>query len=336
MSDMKRRIVELLSNTANWLVLSHEKPDGDAIGSAVALANAGKRLSKRVVLGCPDPYPKKYVFLCRGADVRVMDCFPSDFPVEDAAVVCLDTSNIARTVPGLAEERARRAIVNIDHHIDNEMYGTLNLVEADASSTGEVVAGLLAESPWGIEKQEAGALYVAMVTDNGHFSFASTSAKSHACAITLLKAGLSLSEITEKLNASLTSGALRLWGRAFSKVEVFGAGLAATMWLSASDFAETDAVREDTENLVNYLLRIKGVRLCALGTEVEDGTRFSIRARAPYNARLVAARFEGGGHDLAAGCTIHERMGPALAMMKREMERRIETGILETGLSDPR
>ena len=331
MSDIRRRIVDLLSNTADWLVLSHEKPDGDTIGSAVALANVGKRLSKRVVVGCPSPCPGKYAFLCNGVEFRVMDGFPSDFPVGDSVVVCLDTSNAERSVPGLLEERARRTIINIDHHIDNEMYGTLNLIESDASSTGEVVAALLAESSWGIEKPEADALYVAMVTDNGRFSFASTSTKSHECAIMLLKAGVSPSEITEKLNATLTSAALRLWGCAFSKIEVFCAGLAAMMWLSESDFAETGTTREDTESLVNYLLRIKGVRLCALATETDDGTRFSIRARAPYNARLIAAHFAGGGHDLAAGCTIHERMEPALAMMKREMERHLEAGI-----SDPR
>ncbi|MDL2264361.1 bifunctional oligoribonuclease/PAP phosphatase NrnA [Synergistaceae bacterium OttesenSCG-928-I11] len=327
---MKHRIVELLSSAANWLVLSHEKPDGDTIGSAVGLANVGKRLSKRVILGCPDPYPEKYSFLYDGLELRVLDCIPPDFPLEDSLIVCLDTSKIERSVPGLEKELPRHTIVNIDHHIDNEMYGALNLLEADASSTGEIVAELLSSSPWGIEKREADALYVAMVTDNGRFSFASTSVKSHMCAIMLLKAGVSPSEITEKLNANLTSNTLRLWGRAFSKAEVFCGGLAAIMWLADSDFDATGTTREDTENLVNYLLRIKGVRLCTLGTEVEGGTRFSVRARAPYNARVIASHFGGGGHDLAAGCTIHEPIGSALAMMKREMEERIEAGISDS------
>ena len=327
MSDIKQRIAELLSSATNWLVLSHEKPDGDAVGSAIGLARVGRRLSKRVVLGCPDPYPEKYSFLYGDLECRVLDRIPSDFTPDDSVVVCLDTSKIERSVPGLEEARGWRAIVNIDHHIDNEMYGTLNLVEAHASSTGEIVADLLAGLPWGIEKPEADALYVAMVTDNGRFSFASTSVKSHECAILLLEAGVSPSEIAEKLSASLTRGTLLLWGRAFSRIDVFCEGLAALMWLAKSDFEETGTTREETENLVNYLLRIKGVHLCALATETDEGTRFSVRARAPYNARLIATHFAGGGHDLAAGCTIRERMEAALATMKREMERRIEAGV---------
>jgi phosphoesterase RecJ-like protein len=147
----------------------------------------------------------------------------------------------------------------------------------------------------------------------------------------LIKAGVSPSEITEKLNANLTRSALLLWGRAFSHIEVFCGGLAATMWLAGSDFSETGAASEDTENLVNYLLRIRGVRLCALAVEMDDGTRFSVRARAPYNARLIASHFEGGGHNLAAGCTIREPMDAALSMMKLEMEYRIGTGLSDPG-----
>lgn len=307
------------------MVLSHEKPDGDTVGSALALARVGKRLSKNVILACPDNFPEKYSFIYEGFDLAVRSDIPANFP-NDGVVICVDTSKKDRSIEGLATTGLR--LVNIDHHVDNERFGLIDWIEPDASSTGEMIAELISSSPWGLEKPEADALYLAMTTDNGRFSFASTSVNSHRCAITLLEAGVSPSDIAEKLNSNLRRETLHLWGRAFSRVEVFSDGIIALSTLAGSDFVETDTTREDTENLVNYMLRIKGVKLCALLSEADGAVRASLRARAPYNARLVAAEFGGGGHDLAAGCTIKEKLEQAAADLRGVMERQVETRVI--------
>lgn len=322
---IKRQIVDLMAEASDWLVLSHEKPDGDTVGSAVALTRVGKRLSKNVTLGCPNDFPEKYSFIYEDIGYKVLNSVPEDFQDAASIVICVDIASEARSVKGLSASGLN--VINIDHHVDNARFGSLNWIDPGASSTGEMVAELILSSPWGIKKPEADALYLAMTTDNGRFSFASTSARSHSCAISLLEAGVSPSEIAEKLNSNIGKEALYLWGRAFSRVEVFSGGVAALMWLSDSDFKETGAAREDTENLVNYLLRIKGVKLCALLSETDRAVRVSLRARAPFNARLVAAGFGGGGHDLAAGCTLNESLERSVNVLRTAMEKYVEAGI---------
>ncbi|MDR1471481.1 MAG: bifunctional oligoribonuclease/PAP phosphatase NrnA [Synergistaceae bacterium] len=323
---MIEKILNIIENADNWLVLTHEKPDGDTLGCAVALAHFGGRMSKRVLLGCPDQCPERYAFLQNIAPVVTMRCLPDGFPGTGGVAICIDTSNAARSVPGLLGGALECLIVNIDHHIDNEEYGLVNWVDPAASATGEMVTELLFQSRWGIDPDEATALYAAIVSDNGSFSFPSTTLKSHECAMKLLNAGASPNDIAEKLDSNLSVGALRLWGRAISRAETFARGVCALCWITLEDFEGTGTTRQDTENLVNFLLRIKGVRLAALcsegiGWSDEREVRVSLRARAPFNARAVAGSFGGGGHDLASGCTLQLPISDALDAIRGNMEK---------------
>jgi phosphoesterase RecJ-like protein len=323
--DIIDKILQVLSASGRWLVLMHEKPDGDTAGCATAIASLGVRAGKDVILGCPEPYPSKYLFMLRDIPHSVMESVPPDFAGEGCVVISLDTSNPERTVKKIEEARDRCAVINIDHHSDNAMYGSINWVEPSASATGELVTELMAVSEWGISPEEANALYVAIVTDNGNFSFPSSSSRSHECAVTLMEAGAAPGMISEELETNLSASSIRLWGRAFEKVRVFAGGFCAVFWLASSDFDETGASKQDAENLVNFLLRIKGVKLAALCTETEGGARVSLRARFPMNAQKVAAVFGGGGHVLASGCNIHEPLEGALASLLAEMERHVSS-----------
>ncbi|MDR3280597.1 MAG: bifunctional oligoribonuclease/PAP phosphatase NrnA [Synergistaceae bacterium] len=324
---MLEDILDILQKSDRWLIISHEKPDGDTIGCGAALMRLGKRLSKEVVFACADPCPTRYSFLLDDIEFTVLRGMPEDFPGSGGVVVCVDTSNAARSMPGLRERPLSCPIINIDHHIDNERYGDINWVEPTASATGEMVTELLTSSPWGMTEDEAVALYVAMVSDNGSFSFASTTLKSHDYAMKLLEAGVSPNRIAEELESNLTADVLRLWGAAMTRATTFADGNCAIYWLSREDFIDTGTSRQSTENLVNFLLRIKGVRMVALCSELMEpdgsscaGVRASIRARSPFNAREVASIFGGGGHDLAAGCTIMEPLPEAVSLLRQEME----------------
>jgi phosphoesterase RecJ-like protein len=321
-------ILSVLSAKSKWLVLMHEKPDGDTAGCAIAMASLGLRIGKDVTLGCPEQLPGKYDFVLRGIRHEALESVPPDFGGDDCALISVDTSNLDRAVNGIEAARERCIVINIDHHADNTRYGHINWIEPTASATGEMVTELMAYSEWGISPDEANALYVAIVTDNGNFSFPSSSSRSHKCAVILMEAGAAPGVISEELETNLSVNALKLWGRAFGKTRVFSGGLCAVFWLDAADFDETGAVKQDTENLVNFLLRIKGVKLAALCGDTENGVRVNLRSRFPMNSQKVASAFGGGGHALASGCTIHERMEDALSLLTAEMERHASSRVL--------
>jgi phosphoesterase RecJ-like protein len=324
---MTSDIIERLGSSSSWLVIAHEKPDGDTLGCAVALSRLGLRLSKKIVLACPDQCPSRYSFLLKNLELAVLERLPSDFPGPGGVIICVDTSTAARSFSELSAHNFACPVINIDHHADNELYGDVNWIDPTASATGEMVTELMSASPWGIKHDEAEALYVAVVSDNGGFSFESTTLKSHDCAMTLLEAGVSPNKIASELDSNLSEEILHLWGRAMTRTTVFAGGKCAVYWLTKEDFDETETTREATENLVNFMLRIQGVKMAALCSEISktDGhlVRASIRARSPFNARAVAKVFGGGGHDLASGCTIEASVDDALSMLREEMTRHV-------------
>ncbi|MDR1132659.1 MAG: bifunctional oligoribonuclease/PAP phosphatase NrnA [Synergistaceae bacterium] len=322
------KIIGILNSSDAWLVLSHEKPDGDTLGSGVALARVGLRLSKRVIYACPDSCPARYSFLFDGLDLRLTDSPPEDFPGHKGAVICVDTSTAARTFSRVGSRGFACPLINIDHHADNERFGDVAWIEPMASATGEMITELISESGWGLQKDEAEALYAAVVSDNGGFSFQSTTLKSHAVAMTLIEAGVSPNRISEELDSNLSAGILNLWGRAMMRTAVFADGGCAVFWLSSEDFSETATTRDCTENLVNFLLRIKGVKMVALCSELsesgeEKSVKVSLRARMPFNAREVAAIFGGGGHNLASGCILNAGISEAVSLVRKEMTKHV-------------
>lgn len=322
MTNKYESIISLLDHASHWVIIAHSKPDGDTLGSAAALARAAKRMSKQYVIGCSDKIPERFAFLVDGLEHRVMKNMQVDAPKDSTVVICVDTSTISRSVDGLLE--SGYTVLNIDHHIDNERFGDHHIIEDDASSTGEVVARLMLASQWGLEKAEAEALYAAMVTDNGNFSYASTSVKSHECAIALLRAGAHPDEISARLSSNISLGTLRLWAAAYSHIEIISDGRGAMMHITNDDLKETGTTRDDLENIVNDLLRIKGVGIAALASPTYDGkTKISVRSRSPYSAHSLAKRFGGGGHELASGCTIDIPIASALKTLKKEMEEQI-------------
>lgn len=318
-------IIEYLTSRKTWLVLVHEKPDGDTLGSSAALVSLGIRLGKNVLWGGCDGVPANYVFLTAGLPYEVFPRTPFERLKKDALIICVDTSTIDRSADGLRDALAEYTVLNIDHHADNECFGSLNWIDPTASAAGEMITELMAYSSWGITPFESKALYTAIISDNGGFRFSSTSVRSHECAIELLRAGARPHEIAEELDSSLTAGTLRLWGRAFSRAETFADGKAAIFWLTKEDFKETGCSQAETENLVNFLLRVKGTQLVALVSGENDSARVSLRARDPMNAQAVARLFGGGGHDLAAGCRVKGTVSSVLPGLRRTMEEHIES-----------
>ncbi|HPX02917.1 MAG TPA: bifunctional oligoribonuclease/PAP phosphatase NrnA [Synergistaceae bacterium] len=315
-------IVEKLGSAAKWVILCHENPDGDTIGCGLALYSLGKRLGKNVRIMGRDPIPARYCFLPYYNDFECcMEIREED--VKDALLVCVDTSTVARSMPGLNEILSFADSINIDHHGDNHRYCRLNLVDPDASASAEIITDLLTEGGWGIEKSEAICLYTGLSTDNGNFRFGTTTARSHLCAAKLLEAGVEPAVIDGYVNENMTPEILKLWGVAYTRTEIFSNGKGALFWLGKEDFASASADSSAVDGLVNVLLRITGVKVALFLTEINGENKVSIRTKPPYSARDIASAFGGGGHLQAAGAKPGGSFIDAVNAVKAEAEKYI-------------
>jgi phosphoesterase RecJ-like protein len=320
--DVKGAVKALL-DAPEWLILVHEKPDGDAAGSGAALYGAGIKLGKKVTWGGKDPFPSLYSFIKCGAEYQTFREIPRTV-TDDVLVVCLDTSNVERSVPGVVSEGKKISVLNIDHHVDNSRYGTMNLVDSSAAATAELVWALITEMGITMGSEEVLALYTGIVTDTGRFAFKATTAGTHRIVASLLEMGLDPQEADGKIFHNRTLKAFHLWGRAFSRVEGFAGGRAVLSWLCGRDFLETGATPEETEGLVNELLTLHQVGFAALITESESQVRVSLRSNGNVSAGQMARSFGGGGHEQAAGFRYDGVLEDVLALVRHEIEQRYD------------
>ncbi|MDO5562302.1 MAG: DHH family phosphoesterase [Synergistaceae bacterium] len=314
-------ILKLMRTSSSWLLLCHENPDGDTLGCALALYSLALRLGKDVKICGKSQFPSRYDFLPY-ADKYTRIPKVGDAYTDGTLVISVDTSTLARSVDGLSGLNA--PIVNIDHHADNEKYGTVNLVIPEASATAEIVTDLFVNGGFGVTQGEANALYVGLSTDNGNFRFTSTTPHSHICASKLLTAGADQAKMDDFVNENLTMPILKLWGRAFMNTELLREGKVALFWLRNADMHNADADASSVDGLVNMLMRIRGVMIGAFLCETSAANKVSIRTRTPYNARDIAGLFGGGGHACAAGAKIIGAFDDALSKLRAELEKYVD------------
>lgn len=318
-----REIIKKFNSSDKWVILCHENPDGDTLGCGLALFSLGKRLGKKVRLMGRDPIPERYWFLPYYQDFECCkEILEED--VRDALMICVDTSTAERSMPGIKEVLPIADSINIDHHGDNHLYCKLNLVDPDASATAEIITELLIKGGWGIEESEAICLYTGLSTDNGNFSFGTTTARSHICAARLLEAGVKPAVIDAYVNENMTPSILKLWGSAYTRTEMFSNDRGALFWLKNEDFANAGADSSAVDGLVNMLLKITGVKVALFLTEVNGVNKVSIRTKAPYVARDIASAFGGGGHLQAAGAKFEGKFVDMVNSVKAEAEKYID------------
>ena len=310
----------------SWVILCHENPDGDTLGSAFALYSLGKREGKSVSIFSRDRLPEVFSFFPFSEDLRAgSELTPRD--VTGALLVAVDISTERRALADMRELLAACAdSVNIDHHGDNTKFARTNLVAPEASATAEIITAILEAYGKGIAAEEASALYTALVTDNGNFRYNSTSVESHRCAQVLLKAGAKPAEIDDRINENMTDKTLRLWGIALSRTELFAGGKCAVFWLRGFEADAAEADSNALDGLVNMLMRIRGVKVALFLAEKNGNNKLSVRSRAPYSARGLAAKFGGGGHINAAGAKIPGSFENTLALVKKEAEEYVAFG----------
>lgn len=298
-----QKIAGLLRDAHRWVVLAHVNPDGDTLGTGSAFVSTGRRLGKTVLWGGPSAVPEGYRFLAGTKDYVPDLLLVALSPRKGDVVLSLDTSTRDRSVRDLAVLAEGVPLVNVDHHEDNERYGSVNWIDPSASATGEMGFLLLHALQEKLSLEAAEGLYVAIATDSGNFTFSSTTPRTHEIAGALIASGVSPERMEALIRNNRSLGGLHLRGHALGRAVRVGSSSAMT-WLERRDFDETKGDPSETENLVNELMTLKGVLFAVLLMEEEKDIRASLRSRGPLSAAAIARSFGGGGHPQAAGCRL--------------------------------
>jgi len=313
-------VVDTLRAHDRFLVVTHENPDGDALGSLLATTVALRRLGGDVemYLAGGAPLPREYAFMQLDGLLREL---PAD--VEERVLVAVDCAKADRIGPDPAPLERAKLVVNIDHHHDNSRFGAVNLIVADASSTGEVLRDVFRELDIAITPEIAEPLYIALVTDTGRFQYANTTPKSLRLAAELVEAGADVHAVFQQVYESVEFAKLKLLARALERAQVFEGGRIVVSHLLRNDFAEVGAVEPYSEGIIDYLRAVEGSELAVLVREPprDDGPtrRVSLRASVDeLDVSAIARVFGGGGHRQAAGFQSDKSLDEIVELIRRE------------------
>jgi len=295
MNSNVKETAKKLASLEDVTIITHIRPDGDTLGSAFALYHALTSLGKRVQVVCESKISPRYQFLSSGKEDIDNEVYGS--------IVCVDIA-----VPSLAgkkyEENAKTADIVIDHHPTNTFYGKHNLVLDDAAACGEIIFDIVNELGV-INKTIADCLYTAISTDTGCFVYASTSAYTHSVASALANTGAEIAKLNKLLFRTKTSVAFEIERRALDSLEYFYNNTIACMVIKSDWITELGATEDDMEGISSIPTQIEGVLAAATFRQIgENEYKLSVRSTGLINASEVCKFFGGGGHKMAAGCTM--------------------------------
>ena len=295
----------------DFAVIGHVMPDGDAVGSCMAMMMALEAMGKRAMVCLPNPVPKMYMGYPRANEVLTPGM---EMPFIPETAFALDTSELPRLGGAQVLFQGCPAKIMMDHHETNTGFGDIWHIEGDRSSTGELVQELIEALGVELTKDMATWLYIAISTDSGHFRFSSTGSATMNAAGRLIDVGVDVAKVTRELYHTSAKSRVHLLGLTLARLEVSEDGLMAWSAVTADMLEKAGATSEDKEGIVNFLLEIEGVEFAALAEERgENVTKFSLRSKEWLDvAGDVAGRFGGGGHVRAAGCTLNLPVNEAL------------------------
>ena len=301
-----KSISKAIEKFDKFLISAHINPEGDAIGSELALASLLRRLGKKVIILNESPVPHTLRFM-KGADSILKEA-PRNLDFDAAIVLdCPGMSRLGNVLPHVPDDKI---VFNIDHHVSNEDFGKYNWVDADTSSTGEMIFELFKAFKLEITYDEAVAMYVAIMTDTGSFRYTNTSSVTHAITSELIEIGVRPYEIYSKIYETTTMQDTNLLAEVLQTLKVTDDGKVSWLWVTKEMLKKTKASLEGTENIVNFARAIEGTEIAMLFRETGTGGRLkvSFRSKGRVDVNKLAGFFDGGGHATASGCTIFGKM----------------------------
>jgi bifunctional oligoribonuclease and PAP phosphatase NrnA len=320
-ADTRELVLARIRADASFVVATHENPDGDALGSLIAMHGLLSALGKdsEMFISASDlPLPREY--RCPALE-HAIHAAPADIP--ERTVVMLDCGNIDRNPAAVLQNGAH--LLNIDHHHDNTLFGTLNLVDPSASCSAEIVWDLMHGLDVAPTAAIAEALYVALVTDTGRFMYENTGPRAHRMAAELIAAGVDVAAVNRRLYEDMPPAKLTLLGVALERIQRFDEGALTLVALDASDFVGAGAEESFSEGIVDHLRSVAATKVAVLireltAPESRGKRKVSLRATGEdVDVSAIARTQGGGGHRRAAGFSTTLEPHELIELLRREI-----------------
>jgi len=321
--DMERA-VEVIAAAPSLALACHVAPDGDALGSMLALHHLALAAGKRSVASWSEPFKvaPHYAYLpgLKGATK------PADFPPCPPVMVTFDCGALHRLGDLAAAAGAAREggeLIVVDHHLSNDRYGTINVVDVDAAATAVVVRELAARLGWALNRDAAICLYTGLVTDTGRFQYSNTTPKALRLAAELVEAGADVHHIFQRVYETVQFAKLKLLARALDRAQLYEGGRLVVSYLLRNDFQEVGAEEPYSEGIIDYLRQAEGADMVALIREPlsDNGPTHRISLRSSQDemdVSAVARKAGGGGHRQAAGFSSEDSLEGIIEFIRRE------------------
>lgn len=329
-------------NARTFWVICHENPDGDTLGCCLAVYGALVDGGKKAQVFTPDPIPRMYQFMPHARQFNYTERLPDELP--DVVLVC-DNAAFDRlghisdelTRLGLgphANGKARGTqMINIDHHIGNDNYGDLNLVDPSCGSCGELFYYIFRQLKIPITRDMAINLYAAILTDTGRFSYGNTNSGTFRIASELIRIGVDPFDVVNRVYNTRTPDQIRLMGLVLGTLKVVPQLGYFHCYVTQEMLRETNTVMTDTEGVMDLMKTVGDYEVCFFFKEEDNGTvRVSVRSNGKFNVNILARRFGGGGHPAASGFTLETDLDHAPGIVEQAMA---EMRAAEIGVKEP-
>ena len=314
------RIIETIRKSNSIGICFHCNPDGDALGSALALMQGIRELGKKVYILSKDKVPSTYEFLPYSIEIS-----GEQFTVKEDTdcVIALDCGNVERLSANIELSCKRYTLINIDHHLSNELYGDYNYVDTNASATGELVYQIMQLMGLKIDKNIAICLYTSLVTDTGSFKHSNTTSVTHTIAGDLINTGIDFSELHRIIFNNKKFDRIKLYGRVIENMQLIHNGRTCLMELTKEMLEEFDMEGSDTSDIVSIGTDIDSAEVVVLIKETDTGIKISLRSKNKVDVRKVAEEFGGGGHIRASGLSLPNSLNEAKSIIIKAIEKEL-------------
>lgn len=312
---MLGEVTELIEKHQNFAITTHIRPDGDGLGSSLALNWILQSLGKNSEVIICDPIPHAYQNLPGTEQIRVIP----DIDCQYDGVFVIECSDVTRPgFPSLCNE----FVVNIDHHTTTDLFGNINWIDSTAAAVGEMIYNLAKAMGVKITGEIASCIYAALLTDTGSFHFSNTSERTFKIASELVRFGAQPAKLSQAIFYQYPYSKIKLTGAVLSTLQRDDSGKVAWVRMTKEAMQESNATEEDTDGIINYPLTVGEVEAAAFFRELPNDTiRVSLRSKNRVNVAQVAEHFGGGGHKNAAGFTVpakYDELSPSVLIKLKE------------------
>jgi len=300
MQEALRKAAEVIGAAGSLAITCHVSPDGDALGSALGLAHAARIAGKTAVVsfGTPFVVPPNLEFLDLSPLIP-----PAEFPEEPEVMVVFDAGSFDRLVELGSSAKRAGSLVVVDHHVTNEGFGDIQVIDGSVAASGQLAVYLLDELGWAIDERVATCLLTAIVTDTGRFQYSSTSPETLRVAARLVEAGARPEEIGQRVYESVAFGYLKASSIVLGRAELEEDLGLVWSWVGHEDLVATGVRYEDLDGLIDDIRIAREAGVAALLKQVDKGWKVSLRSRGAADVGSIAVAHGGGGHHNASGFT---------------------------------